>query len=58
LLSQESIDVNQATTDKGATPLSIACSKHHKEIVNALLNQELIDINILFNNIEYLYLCC
>ena len=36
---------SQATTDDGRTPLYCACEKGHVEIVNALLNQESIDIN-------------
>jgi hypothetical protein len=45
LLGHEGIDVNQATTDDGSTPLLMASCKGHAAVVEALLGQEGIDVN-------------
>ena len=39
LLRVEGVDVNQATTDTGATPLYMACSENHEAVVERLLEK-------------------
>ena len=59
LLSQESIDVNQARTNDGSTPLYAACYRGHTDIVNALLRKESIDVNQATNyGLTPLYIAC
>ena len=45
LLKVEGIDVNQAETKYGGTPLFVAAEKGHQEIVSMLLKVEGIDVN-------------
>ena len=38
--ARDTINVNQATTDCGATPLIMACQEGHADVVEALLKAE------------------
>ena len=39
LLAHDAIDVNQATTDDGTTPLFIACQENYEAVVERLLEK-------------------
>ena len=60
LLAHDAIDVNQATTDDGTTPLYIACQNGHEAVVERLLAQDAIDVNQATTNdgMTPLYMAC
>ena len=58
-IARPEVDVNQAETRGGLTPLYIACATGHLEIVKELLKQPGIDINQAnMNGVTPLYIAC